>query len=339
MAFVAAAFAVRLAFGLCYEFWADDELQIFLIGLRYYTTGEWPFFGPDVVYSQTRIPGALVGLLVGTPFPSAGDAGGALRAAESPVGSVAGAARLVYRPPLPRRSSMVSLAVGVFQSVDAQFLDAHRQSVIRADRCDRLFRWGLRGPAADLDSCAARASGVRLHGLWTDVGVSAPSLFPLLVPFVIAAIAFAGARGWRAAVAAAAWCVAGAIPPALAVIPTLATYGLATVLSTAGANTVIDASNLFRIPEIVARFLSFASFELPRFLGNNTASRLEFLARQPWSIPFAVFAGVLGLLQPLVLLAGFVSVRIGKSDTDGRRAVAWLALLTIALSVRASCSP
>ena len=68
MAFVAAAFAVRLAFGLCYEFWADDELQIFLIGLRYYTTGEWPFFGPDVVYSQTRIPGALVGLLVGTPF-------------------------------------------------------------------------------------------------------------------------------------------------------------------------------------------------------------------------------------------------------------------------------
>ena len=44
--------------------------------------------------------------------------------------------------------------------------------------------------------------------------------FPLLVPFVIAAVAFAGARGWRAAVAAAAWCVAGAIPPALAVIPT-----------------------------------------------------------------------------------------------------------------------
>ena len=103
------------------------------------------------------------------------------------------------------------------------------------------------------------------------------------------------------------------------------------MLSTAGANTVIDASNLFRIPEIVARFLSFASFELPRFLGNNTASRLEFLARQPWSIPFAVFAGVLGLLQPLVLLAGFVNVRIRKSDTDGRRAVAWLALLTIAL--------
>ena len=66
--FFAAAFLLRLAFSLTTDFWIEDMRQIFLIGLRFYTTGEWPFFGPDVVYTQTRIPGALQGLLVGGPL-------------------------------------------------------------------------------------------------------------------------------------------------------------------------------------------------------------------------------------------------------------------------------
>ena len=37
---LAAAFAARLAFGLAGELWGPDELQIFLIGLQYYTTGQ-----------------------------------------------------------------------------------------------------------------------------------------------------------------------------------------------------------------------------------------------------------------------------------------------------------
>src|SRR5256885_17072223 len=63
-----ALFAFRLWFGLSREFFFEDETQIFLIGLRYYATGEWPFFGPDVVWTKSEIPGALQALLVGVPL-------------------------------------------------------------------------------------------------------------------------------------------------------------------------------------------------------------------------------------------------------------------------------
>src|SRR4051794_13515462 len=63
-----ALFAFRLWFGLSREFFFEDETQIFLIGFRYYATGEWPFFGPDVVWTKSEIPGALQGVLVGLPL-------------------------------------------------------------------------------------------------------------------------------------------------------------------------------------------------------------------------------------------------------------------------------
>ncbi|HEY3122240.1 MAG TPA: hypothetical protein VGL15_16565, partial [Vicinamibacteria bacterium] len=65
---LAAAFLFRLGFGLCSEFWFEDETQIFLLGLRYHSTHAWPYFGPDVVWTKSQIPGALQALLVGLPM-------------------------------------------------------------------------------------------------------------------------------------------------------------------------------------------------------------------------------------------------------------------------------
>ena len=61
-------FMARLTFGLGSEFWSEDERQTFLIGLRAFARGAWPFFGPDVVWTQSRIPGALEGLLIAVPL-------------------------------------------------------------------------------------------------------------------------------------------------------------------------------------------------------------------------------------------------------------------------------
>src|SRR5437773_1373639 len=63
-----AAFAFRLVYGLTRELFFEDETQIFLMGLRYYATGRWPYFGPDVVWTKSEIPGALQALLVGIPL-------------------------------------------------------------------------------------------------------------------------------------------------------------------------------------------------------------------------------------------------------------------------------
>ncbi|RLD43739.1 MAG: hypothetical protein DRI88_10520, partial [Bacteroidetes bacterium] len=60
-------FIFRFVMGLS-KFAGDDELQIYLIGLQSFTTKIYPFFGPDVVYSQTQIPGGLQGLLISIPI-------------------------------------------------------------------------------------------------------------------------------------------------------------------------------------------------------------------------------------------------------------------------------
>src|SRR5437762_11224423 len=65
---LAALFAFRLAFGLSSEFFFEDETQIYLMGLRHFATGLWPYFGPDVVWTKSEIPGALQALLVGVPL-------------------------------------------------------------------------------------------------------------------------------------------------------------------------------------------------------------------------------------------------------------------------------
>src|SRR5580658_5113771 len=65
-------FLFRLAFGFSQPFFSVDELQTYLIGLKFYTTGSWPYFGPDIFWQErnfeAQIPGALESLLVGLPF-------------------------------------------------------------------------------------------------------------------------------------------------------------------------------------------------------------------------------------------------------------------------------
>lgn len=50
------------------KFWSHDEIQIYLIGLKSFTNDVFPYFGPDVVYTESEIPGGLQGLLVSMPL-------------------------------------------------------------------------------------------------------------------------------------------------------------------------------------------------------------------------------------------------------------------------------
>jgi hypothetical protein len=68
------SFLFRLGFGLLRsQIWEIDQKQTYLIGLKCYTTGTWPYFGPDVTGAENKsfhsqIPGALEGLMIGLPF-------------------------------------------------------------------------------------------------------------------------------------------------------------------------------------------------------------------------------------------------------------------------------
>ena len=65
-------YVFRTLFGLTQTFFSPDEIQTYLIGLKFYCTHAWPFFGPDLIVTETgfysQIPGPLEGLLIGGPL-------------------------------------------------------------------------------------------------------------------------------------------------------------------------------------------------------------------------------------------------------------------------------
>ena len=147
IAALAVLFAFRLLFGLSREFFFEDETQIYLMGLRYHATGAWPYFGPDVVWTKSEIPGALQALLVGVPL-------NIVPVPEAPyvllnllsMAALAAFAWYITRrlPRLPRW-----LVWGWLMTLPwtLRVLDAHRQPVVRPRARPRLFHRLLRGDA------------------------------------------------------------------------------------------------------------------------------------------------------------------------------------------------
>ena len=297
-----ALFTFRLWFGLSREFFFEDETQIFLIGFRYAATGEWPYFGPDVVWTKSEIPGALQGLLVGLP----------LRAAPYPESPYVALALLSFaalgffawyvgehRPRAPRwliwgwlftipwtmqfslhlinTSYVLSAAlvffVGFFESLPALSIGRVRPAAAHA----------LMG--------AALTWLMQIHMSW-----------PLLLPFLAIAWASRWRDGGRAMAATLAALCAGALLPALLLIPTLLQHGAGVGSGSVARNVHVHGVNPWIVVTTLARFLSFASLEINRFIATDGPKRLEFFQRHLWLAPLAIVVGVAGIVQPLWML-------------------------------------
>ena len=336
-----AAFLLRLAYSLTTDFWLEDMRQIFLIGLRFYTTGEWPYYGPDVVYTETQLPGALQGVLVGGPL---------------------------FLVPLPEAPFVLLnllsfgalLLLGWYISrrcprVPAWFLwpwmffapwtlgfstEINNPSYVLTGAV--LFFVGLYElvPALRIGAIPHRVAGLMAGFglLWVyQLHLS----FVLLIPLLVLGFVLLGRNDGRAAVAAGAWCAIGAIIAGLTLIPTLLRFGLLTVAGGTGASVTLDWGQLFRLPEVIARFLSFASFEAPRFFGAGTEARLIFLREYWWSAPFVVFATLCGLAQAIVLFIALFRRQGPPGWTPVRRftiALLVLIYLSFAFSVKSPSS-
>jgi hypothetical protein len=297
-----ALFAFRLWFGLSREFFFEDETQIFLIGFRYYSTGEWPFFGPDVVWTKSEIPGALQGVLVGLP----------LRIAPYPESSYVLLALLSF-------AALCAFAwyVGEHRSMAPRWLvwgwlltipwtiqfSGHLINTSYIFPASLVFFIGffesvpllsldrIRTPLAHAMMGAALTWLIQIHMSW-----------PLLLPFVAVAW-FTGARGSARALAAhLAGFAAGAALPALLLLPTLLLHGAATGSGGVLRNLHLHAVNPWIVVTTAARFLSFPSLEIARFIATDGPKRLEFFQRHPWLAPLAAIVFVVGIVQPLWML-------------------------------------
>jgi hypothetical protein len=323
-----AAFGFRLAFGLLSEFWADDERNLYLLGLKYYSTGLWPYFGPDVVYTQSQIPGALQALLVALPLKL-------LAIPEAPyvlLNALSFAGLLLFGWYVRRRTPGVPAWFvwgWLFLCPWTLNYSTHIINPSYVLAGSLVFFVGVfeRLPGIGLGIVDRRLTLflVGFGFLWiAQLHMS----YPLLAPFVALVLYFEWRRGWTMAATALAWILAGALVAGSTLLPTLLVYGFRYPADQTALHVQVLASRLLELPIVVARFLSFASFEVPRFFGNNTASRLEFLGRVWWAAPFAVLAGLLGIAQALGLAWLLVKPRwAGPAWAAARK----LALLTLAL--------
>jgi lipoprotein signal peptidase len=331
--FLPAAFLIRLAFSLTTDFWIEDMRQIFLIGLRFYTTGEWPYFGPDVVYTETQIPGALQGLLVGGPL------------------------FLVAQPEAPY--VLLNLLSFGALSLLAWYIGR---------RCPDVPRWFLwiwiysapwtlgfsteiNNPSYTLTGAVLFFVGVfelvpslrmgvlphRLAGAMAGFGLL--WVYQLHLSYVLLALILGGTLlllirdDRRQAIASVVGCLAGGALGALTVVPTLLKFGPAAVARGTGASVTLDWTHFLRLPEVVARFFSFGSFEAPRFFGAGTEARLIFLAEHWWAAPFVIFATLCGIAQTIVLFAALF--RSSAGAVAEARPPTWPAVKRFALAVLA----
>ena len=343
IAALAALFIGRLAFGLTSEFWSEDETQIYLMGLRYHATGEWPYFGPDVVWTRTGIAGALQPLLVGLPMRVAPvpEAPFVLLNLLSFAALCALAWYICQRlPSLPRWlvwgwvltvpwtlqfSTHVNNPSYVLPAGIAFFLGFFETlpSLTRRVMAPRLAFF-LMG--------AALTWVMQIHMSW-----------PLLLPYLAMALISHAAGGApmhdgaatspvRRFVAAGSWLAAGAAIPAAVLVPTFFRYGLQGGSGGALTNLSMHFVPPDRLVTTLAQFFSFASLEINRFIANDNAKRLTFIADHPWIAPLAGVALLAGLVQPVWMLGSFFRRGSGRPDWTSLRAVVAFTVLLVYVS-------
>lgn len=325
------AFLFRLAFGLCSQFWADDERQVYLVGLKFYSTHAWPYFGPDVARG-VQVPGALQGLLVGAPL---------------------------FIAPLPE-APFVLLNLLSFASLCLLAWYCTR----RLPGIPAWFVWGwlltmpwtlnfsthvvnpsyvLTGATlffvGALETYPATRKG--LAPAWLSNFMMGFALlwvmqlhlsWVVLAPFLLASIYFQLRERGPKLLKRLGWLACGAALSGCLLAPTLWEYGLADGSGGTAGMFTFNASNLPRVLNPVegvpARFLSLASFELARFVGRDTAARLSFLRENLWRAPFVLFLGAVGILQPAAMFVLWFRRRTARDDWP---AVKRLTLLNVLL--------
>jgi hypothetical protein len=304
---LALAFFFRLEFGLCSELSTPtgDEKQIYLLGLKFFTTGAWPYFGPDVT-NTIQIPGALQGLVVGLPF---------------------------YGLPIPEAPYIF---VNVLSFAGLYFFAWYCSK--RLPDIPKWFVWSwlltapwtlnmstnIYNPSYVLPAailffvCAIETYPFLSRELvslkWANFAMGL-SLFwvmqfhlswAMLVPYILLSFYFQfKISGWKA-LKAVLYFACGALLTGSFLIPTFVRYGPGGAMGNTNEAVQLNYTNLIKhlniVEGVLGRFLSFASFELPRFIGGNTAKRLLFMRENPWLIPFVIFLTVVGILQPIALL-------------------------------------
>ncbi len=310
-------FGFRLAFGLCKEFWFEDEMQVYLIGLKFYTSGNFPYFGPDIVYTHTQIPGALQGLVVGLPFFI-------LHLPEAPyllLNLLSMGALCLLALYFQKKFPQVPYWFTWLWLLSCPWTLNYSTHIINPSYVlfgSILFFIGF------FESVPKLSIGfIKTRIAFFLMGFSLFWIYQfhmswiLLLPFI--AMAFYLKR--HELKSSILPFLIGSMLSAAFLIPTFWVYGFHSGSTSVSSNVVFNVDNIKEIFTVLTRFLSFASYELPRFLNMEGKSFFAFLMDYPFAAPFIAFVAFFGIVQVGYLIIAFF---LKNSSKD----FAWIKYIT-----------
>jgi hypothetical protein len=325
---LSALFAFRLIYGLSSEFFFEDETQIYLMGLRHYATGAWPYFGADVVWTRSVIPGALQALLVGVPLRlvPVPEAPYVLLNLLSMAALAAFAWYITAR--LPRLPTWLvwgwlmtlpwTLDYSTHIINPSYLLAPALVFFLGFFESVPVFRIGtIAQPIAFFMMGAALGWVLQIHMSW-----------PLLLPYAGIAWLSGWRRGARSLVLNALGFAAGFLLLSVLLVPTFVVYGLNGGTGGTLRNLRPHVVNPWVAVETLARLFSFASLEIWRFIATDDGKRIMFLLRHLWIAPLAVAVWLAGLWQPFWMLREWFR---RQSPFAEWRPLKWLVAATVLL--------
>ena len=334
-------FAFRVYFGLNLDFWNDDERHVYLIGLDWFTSGNWPYFGPDVIHTNTMIPGALQGLLVAIPlfvlpipeapilflnvFSMLGLAVFTLyclRIAKKIYGEDYVLSAFTFQTKKPVPSHLAHALPFIFVFAWISLLPWTLEFGTHVYNPSYLLTFALLFYVGFFEQSKALQTGLMslksssfIMGLCLGSIMQLHLSWPLLTPLIL--IAFLS-RFKDAELSPFKWVLyftLGAMVPSLLLMPTLLEFGLNSTSASATSNIHLNWSNLTYIHENFIRVICYATYEVGIFLGGHEWPRERYLLENPSIIPFALFLIIFGLLQVMWLVYGLYKfLKSGKLE-------------------------
>ncbi len=294
-------FGFRLIYGLCSEFWLEDELQVYAIGLKFFSTGHFPYFGPDIVYTESQIPGALQGLMVGLPFyimpiPEAPYIW--LNILSMTALSVFGYYLMKKFPGVPYWFIWIWISICPWTINFSTYIINVSYVLFGAI----LFF------VAFFESIPKLSVGfMKIRTAFFLMGFSLFWVYQFHMSWVLM-LPFIGASFWfwlRKDPWVILFFLTGCMITTSVLLPTYLRYGLHSGSGGVQQNIVFNASNLQEIGNLIMRLVSYATFELWHFISFRGRPPMEFFMNRWWAMPFMFFGIGIGVLQWVYLVIGF----------------------------------
>ncbi len=304
--FLLSAFIFRVMFGLyCPSVTADEDyIQTYAIGLKAYTTQTWPYYGPDVrgpeTSFKTQIPGALEGLLISLPltlWPVPESPYVFLNILSFIALSLLGWYCCKRLPGFPPWFIYTWLYI-------APWLTHYSTQVINPSFAFLgcvLFFLGF------FETVSGLSIGL-LHPSWANAFMGFGLFWVMqlhmswmaMCPLLLISFYFQARHG--KALSSFLFILLGSLPMLVLLVPTYAQFGFNTGKDVHGFMSGLNWNNFKDLFGTLARFFSLASFEMARFVGENTRLRVGYLLHSYWLLLPGFFLWAMWFIQFLAMV-------------------------------------